>query len=112
MAQQSTAEIEGQARYWADRLDYLQEGDGAPEYITASYERDLSEAHHNAMWYADELERRAAYKALEAPEIKALALASLTSPPAGPDELGSPMVWIDGREFWADEVLALRVAAA
>lgn len=31
----------------------------------------------------------------------------LESPPAGPDELGAAMVWHDGREYWADEIINL-----
>ena len=41
------------------------------------------------------------------PGLPLRASQALQSPPAGPDELGSPMVWHNGREYWADEIITL-----
>lgn len=102
-------ELERMAEEWGNRLVWLQE-EGSPEEPTAAWEREVAEAYAIAQGAEDEVDRLKASALLADPAFAAHVVATLPSPPAGPDEIGSPMVWTCGREFWADEVQAAWLA--
>lgn len=110
-ATDSAAEIEAvEAQAAALRAEYERLDHALAEAgeWTPSDARRLEDLNDQAWRLEDQAETmRARYALQTIPGLAGLAVATLTPAPAGPDVLGSPMVWIDNLEYWADEVLAL-----
>ena len=106
----TTQQIADAAARHAAASDYMVwiQTAGAPAEYSPAHEAAAERTHHTALALEDALfTLRARYALQTVPGLAGLAVATLTPAPAGPDVLGSPMVWINTREYWADEVLAL-----